>query len=140
MPRPNPKQHRCASCIAVLARRLWLSSQRRQPADTLALLNRVEGAQRALRISAELIEDLQAEMKVKTVALEQLVAQHAEYEHLGVLHQPEVQAIMRAVADAVSQTHRQQTREARVHLWIVLVTAVPLGVLAILLAGVLFHQ
>lgn len=93
----------------------------------------------ALGASADLVEDLATEVGALAVLLERPAAQNTEYEHLAALRRPQAEAVARVLGDAVSRAHRQQPREARLHRLIAKVTAVPLGVRAILLAGLLFH-
>jgi hypothetical protein len=94
----------------------------------------------ALITSAELVEALATKTGTLAILLEELAAQNAEYENLAALRRPQTEAVVHAIGDAVSRVHRHQVREARLHLLVVLFTAVPLGVLAILLTGLLFHK
>jgi hypothetical protein len=86
-----------------------------------------------LRVTAELVSELQAEMEATMAALERLRIQNEEYEKLAAVREQEAQAVRRLVESVISGAHTELERSSRRDqaLFFVagLVASVPLGML-----------
>jgi hypothetical protein len=75
--------------------------------------SRIEEATRALKVTAGLVSELQAEMQARMAALERLRAENDEYEKLAAVRREEAEAVSRLIENVISSTHSKLGRSSR---------------------------
>jgi hypothetical protein len=120
--------------FAILAIKVAGKGVSRTTVERGSTVQRVEAMKRTLLDSSSLIGELQAELEVRTTALERLRAQEDAYEELARLHEREAAAVSVLVEKVITDTHRTLERSSRRDQIVFFV----LGVLASVIVTLLF--
>jgi plasmid maintenance system antidote protein VapI len=109
-----------------------LAQEREAATDPLA--ERLARLRTSLSESAALLPTLQAELELRTAALDRLQADAAHYERLAALHREEAEAVQRLVEQTVGRGLRETTRrggrQQALYFAAGLAASIPLGIIA----------
>jgi hypothetical protein len=98
-----------------------------------SVLDRANDAAKAIHSATLLISDLQAEMGLRTAALERIQAESAEFERLATVHKEEAEAVTNLVESVISSTHakmnRQNLQSQLLFFAVGLLFSIPIGVM-----------
>jgi hypothetical protein len=75
--------------------------------------SRIEEAARSLQVTAQLVDELRAEMQARAAALDRLQVENAEYEKLAALRKEEAEAVSRMIENVIGSTHAKLSRSSR---------------------------
>lgn len=74
---------------------------------------RIEKATDAMRLAAELVDELQAEMDARTATLARLQAENDQYERLAGVRKQEAETVTKLVETVINNAHANLGRVAR---------------------------
>jgi hypothetical protein len=105
--------------IPVLALTSWLAYRtNRSSIGAPTIQDRITEATSAMQSAASLVDELQAEMQVRTAALERLRVENEQYEKLAAVQKVEAEAVSRLIETVIDGAHAKLGRTTRRGQWL----------------------